>query len=152
MESSTCALRPPPVDPIFTILVALLTLIISNIPIALIQYILLEYCSKSPGLKEEVEIDGIHRKSTVPLGPSAAATQSEGLNKDTPAPTRTEFGDIIRKRVSEGSGSFISTTDQAQYAFAGTLDRTVLLCTVLYCVLLYFAVLYCTVLFYTVLY
>jgi hypothetical protein len=122
------------VDPIFTILVALLTLIISNIPIGLIQYVLLEYCSKSPGKRTEQFIEGMQKKSTVSLDPTAQAATAEGLKNDTPAPTRTEFGDVIRRKVSEGSGGFISASDQAQYAFAGTLD-----CTVLYCPVLVFS-------------
>jgi hypothetical protein len=118
-DTSSCDLRPPPVDPIFTILVALLTLIISNVPIGIIQYVLLQYCSKSPGERTEQFIEGMQKKSTVSLDPGAAATTAEGLSNDTPAPPRTEFGDVIRRRVSEGSGGFISASDQAQYAFAG---------------------------------
>ena len=44
----TCSLTPPPSDPIFTILVALITLILVVPIVSLINYILENYARKSP--------------------------------------------------------------------------------------------------------
>jgi hypothetical protein len=93
----SCSLAPPPSDPIFTILVALLTIVMSIPIIMLLQFILDEYASKQPGsLKPESEVLAPH--------PSDAPTTSPHGTSSAP---QSDFGKlIIGGAVAENTSRF----------------------------------------------
>ena len=55
-ETSKCSITEPPSDPIFIILVSLFTLILSIPILTLLMYVLDEYGSKEPGMKNADEL------------------------------------------------------------------------------------------------
>ena len=116
-----CSLRPPPNDPIFIILVALLTVILS-IPILLfLNYLLNGYASNYPGSrslddevseKEEIDSKNPSKKSSTPN-----TTATELLRNST---SPSAFGAELKKGLPAGNTvDYRSINIISQTSYAG---------------------------------
>ena len=110
----TCTMRPPPSDPIFTILVSLLTVLIS-IPVTMgLTVVLEEFCSKYPGRRLHDDDFVIDRKESI------LTSESESSQMLRNATTEFAFGDVIRKGIWRGSPSnVISSSDNSKVTYNG---------------------------------
>ena len=117
---SLCSLRPPPKDPVFIILVALLTVILS-IPLFLfVNYLLNSYASNYPGSRghddEVVEEEEMARKNHSQKSSAPNITAAELLRNSTAS---SAFGVELKKGLPAGntvdyrSINFISQTSYA---------------------------------------
>jgi hypothetical protein len=107
----SCSLAPPPSDPIFTILVALLTIVMSIPIIMLLQFVIDEYASKQPGSKS--------RESEVP-----APTPNPSEAADVP---QSDFGKLIISGAV-GDACTTSSADTALLVYAGKVDPIIDIC------------------------
>ena len=107
-------MRPPPTDPIFTILVSLLTVLIS-IPVTMILTVVLEeYCSKFPGGRLHGEAFMVEKDE------STSTSVSKGAQMLTNATNEYGFGDVIRKGIWKGTQSNVNgTSDTSKIAYNG---------------------------------
>jgi hypothetical protein len=111
-----CTLAPPPSDPIFYILVALLTIVMSIPIIMLLQYILDEYASKKPRrMKKEVEV--------IPPEPSDSPAASPQTTSTAP---QSDFGKLII-RGAVGENTAVSSTDTALLVYTGNICHSLCL-------------------------
>ena len=120
-EDRLCSLRPPPKDPVFIILVALLTVILS-IPILLVlNYLLNGYASNYPGsrsLDDEV-VEEKEIASTDPSKKSSASstTAAEILRNST---SSSAFGAELTKGLpAGGTVDYRSINVTSQFSYAG---------------------------------
>ena len=106
-------MRPPPTDPIFTILVSLLTVLIS-IPVTMILTVVLEeYCSKSAGGGLPEEAFMLDKDENIATSVSEGAEMLKNANEYA-------FGDVIRKGIWKGSPSNLNgTSDTSKIAYNG---------------------------------
>ena len=109
----SCSMRPPPTDPIFTILVSLLTVLIS-IPVTMFLTIVLEeYCSKYAGGRSH-EADFMVKKDENFLD---SASEGAPMLKNA---NEYGFGDVIRNGIWRGSPSNVNgTSDTSKTAYNG---------------------------------
>jgi hypothetical protein len=111
-----CTLAPPPSDPIFYILVALLTIVMSIPIIMLLQYVLDEYASKNPRkMKREIN-------EVIPPEPSESPAASPQTTSTAP---QSDFGKLII-RGAVGENTAVSTTDTALLVYTGNICLSVL--------------------------
>ena len=109
----SCSMRPPPTDPIFTILVSLLTVLIS-IPVTMILTIVLEeYCSKCAGGRSHEEDFILEKNESIATSVSEDTPMLKNANEYA-------FGDVIRKGIWKGSPSNVNgTSDTSKTAYNG---------------------------------
>ena len=115
-----CSLQHPPKDPIFIILVALLTTILSIPILFLLKYLINGYASNYPGSRslhdevgeeEEIESKNPSKKSSTPK-----TTAAEILRNST---SSSAFGEELRKGLPAGNAvdyRSINITTQNSYA------------------------------------
>ena len=135
-EDSLCSIANPPSDPVFTILVALLTMIMSIPVLMFLQYILEEYASKTPGCKPVSHADAILITKNSPGKNSLTVLNiAEGTSAHHTA-SQSDFAKVIKLSVGVGNGKKIaSKAEVAHFAYAGELLRYFRgLMTVFYCV------------------
>ena len=114
-------MRPPPKDPVFIILVALLTIILS-IPILLVlNYLLNGYASNYPGsrgLDDEVsEEEEMANRSPSKKSSTPNATAAEILRDST---SSSAFGAELKKGLPAGdSVDYRSINITSQFSYAG---------------------------------
>jgi hypothetical protein len=140
-ESSQCAITEPPSDPVFIILVSLLTLVLSIPILTVMMYVLDEYGSKEPGIantqtisvKEnrtvayEIGGDGKDRerekereKESGKSNLSNSIFKNEDGSVDVPVPC-SDFARLIKRdTVAELQLDRLSA---AHFAYAGTCVR-----------------------------
>ena len=109
-EDLSCSLTNPPSDPVFTILVALLTMILSIPVLVFLSVVLEEFASKTPGL--------IYNRAS-----KNESRKEKGNIEEETAKLRihqSDFARVIRKTVEERDGQKSSSkSDTAHYAYAG---------------------------------
>jgi hypothetical protein len=136
-ESSQCAITEPPSDPVFIILVSLLTLVLSIPILTVMMYVLDEYGSKEPGIantqtisvKEnrtvayEIGGDGKDREREKESGKSNLSNsifKNEDGSVDVPVPC-SDFARLIKRdTIAELQLDRLSA---AHFAYAGTCVR-----------------------------
>lgn len=116
-----------------------------SIPIiSLILYVLTKYASKKPGglipswkKREKAYSEDVHLDEMSDFG--VLGYQPSTTNQSV-------FGSAItRGATGEQAEAFVSSTEMAHYAYAGTaLHCNVLYCTILYYIILQNSILYCT--------
>ena len=119
-EDRLCSMRPPPKDPVFIILVALLTIILS-IPILLVlNYLLNGYASNYPGsrsLDDEVGEEDEMRSTNPPKKSSTPNTTSAEILRNSTS--SSAFGAELKKGLPAGNAvdyRSINITSQISYA------------------------------------
>ena len=120
-DDKSCTLLPPPNDPIFTILVALLTTILSIPILFLLKYLINGYASNYPGSRslhdevgEEEEIDSKNpsKKSRTPN-----TTTAEILRNST---SSAAFGAELKKGLpADNTVDYQSMNITSQISYAG---------------------------------
>lgn len=111
----TCRLRPPPNDPIFIIIVALLAIVMSIPAISLILLVLTKYASRKPGSvvpdKETSNEDVL--SENIPI--------HRALDRQSGIDDQSVFGTAItRGATGDQAEAFVSATEMAHFAYAGT--------------------------------
>ena len=122
-----CTVSPPPEDPKFTILVALLTVTLSLPIVMIIQYVLETYASHSPasqGFEDDVKVKR-EEAGKVEEGKVEESETLDALALLLRAGGQSDFGEIIKNGVLKNSTSnAFSPSEVAQYAYAGKLLDT----------------------------
>ena len=117
----TCTLAPPPNDPIFIIVVALLIIDIS-IPItALILFILMRYACKQPK-RRELDLEETHMAiSRAEQSDRGSALHIQRITgKEYSFANQSSFGKAISRGVTgERAEAFSSSSESAYLAYAG---------------------------------
>ena len=117
----TCTLAPPPNDPIFIIVVALLIIDIS-IPItALILFILMRYACKQPK-RRDLDLEETHRAiSRAEQSDRGSALHIQRITgKEYSFANQSSFGKAISRGVTgERAEAFSSSSESAYLAYAG---------------------------------
>ena len=116
-----CSLRPPPNDPVFTILVALLTTILSIPILFLLKYLINGYASNYPGsrsLHDEVgEEEEINSKKLSQKSNTPNTTAAEILRNST---SSSAFGAELKKGLPAGNAvDYRSINITSQFSYAG---------------------------------
>jgi hypothetical protein len=123
----SCELSPPPNDPIFIIVVALLAIVMSIPIISLILYVLTKYASKRPGHllpftdkdKEKNNQNGVSDEA-LDFGVIGYQPSVEYQPSIT---NQSVFGSAItRGATGEQAEAFVSSTEMAHFAYAGTIQ------------------------------
>jgi hypothetical protein len=105
-DDQSCTLAPPPSDPIFTILVALLTIIMSIPIVMLLQYVINEFACKRPGSKSpETEI------------PTPNSSEVDSV-------PQSDFGKLILSGAVDDA-EMTSPSDAALLAYTGNADTII---------------------------
>ena len=106
-------MRPPPTDPIFTILVSLLTVLIS-IPVTMILTVVLEeYCSKYAGGRLHEADFMVKKDENIATSVSEGTQMMKNVNE-------YGFGDVIRNGIWNGSPSNVNgISDTSKTAYNG---------------------------------
>lgn len=128
----TCTLAPPPNDPMFIIVVALLTIVMSIPIISLILFVLMQYASKQP-TKEALDREET-QKSISDTTPSDKGLHIQRIaGEDFSFANQSSFGKAISRGVTgERAEAFSSSSEMAYFAYAGEeLISTYLSCTFL---------------------
>jgi hypothetical protein len=141
-----CTLAPPPSDPMFTIVVSLLTVLMSIPIIMLLQFILDEYARRLPGK------DGDHAKGDL-FEQTIAAQETQEEQEAKSAGTSpvnspgksglqsglADFGGVIRHGLSQNESkgkappAFIEAT---KLSYTGTTNQSCSRCHVLFTICL----------------
>ena len=125
---SYCSLRPPPTDPVFTILVALLTIILSIPILILLKCVLNGYASNFPGsrgLRHRDDLEDLtHTESDQDLGRGKDKDKdsaSQASSRDLLPPATTTFGREMSKGLLTGRAADYTTSESiSQLAYSGT--------------------------------
>jgi hypothetical protein len=131
-DDSLCSIANPPSDPVFTILVALLTMIMSIPVLMVLQYFLEEFASKTPGKRAYPHVNAVlHAKENheKPIEKSLQSIESTVIHRTA---SQSDFARIIKMSVSAGSSNKKAATkgEVAHFAYAGEL---MVLCGVVWC-------------------
>ena len=120
----SCSLRPPPTDPIFTILVSLLTTIITVPILILVHYVLIGYASHEPGRRWFMNETEIEEATSEKKENTKNLTTAEKLrNSICSSPFNAEM-----KRVSPADdlADNFAAGIISQIAYAGMLTKWIL--------------------------
>ena len=121
-EDALCSIANPPSDPVFTILVALLTMIMSIPVLMFLQYILEEYASKTPGRKPVSHADAILIAKNCPGKILQTGLVVAENNMSHHTASQSDFARVIKLSVGVGNGKkFASKAEVAHFAYAGEL-------------------------------
>ena len=117
-----CSSRPPPTDPVVTILVALLTTIISVPILVFLNFLLDGYASNWPGSRGVVDDIGTEgetkRKTHIQRKDTPSATASEILRNSSYS---SAYGEELKKGLPEGNAvDYQRVNTISQIAYAGT--------------------------------
>ena len=126
-----CSLRPPPVDPVFTILVALLTTIVTIPIIILLHYILNSYASNWPGSRGFVDDMNFTDQKEQNGQQGQKGQKNQSNDNDIENITTAEkikivtysspLGEEIKKKLPPGNTVDYTTANAiSQMAYAGT--------------------------------
>ena len=122
-QNMTCSLAPPPNDPIFIIVVALLTIVMSIPIISLILLVLMRYASKQPK-KEASDREQTQRaiSDTVPSDKGLHIQRIAG--EEFSFANQSVFGKAISRGVTgERAEAFSSSSEMAYFAYAGATPK-----------------------------
>ena len=121
-EDALCSIANPPSDPVFTILVALLTMIMSIPVLMFLRYILEEYASKTPGRKPVSHADAILIAKNSPGKISQTGLIVAENTTSHHTTSQSDFAKVIKLSVGVGNGKkFASKAEVAHFAYAGEL-------------------------------
>ena len=166
--SLKCEMRNPPVDPVFTILVAIMTIILSIPMIIMLTSVLENQASRWPGMNDTSELDNKLDKADqdnmkeeefkreqalnaekIEEGEDEGEEGEEGGERIQKAPENTEdiyqsqFGLLLNSGILRGSLGVVNSPSETIYT--GMLALLLLLLLLLSIFLLLFPIFYCRV-------
>ena len=123
-QDSTCSLAPPPNDPNFIIVVALLTIVMSIPIISLILFVLMSYAGRPP--KRDTPDHEQTQKTISDAAPIDGELHIQKISgEDFSFANQSSFGRAISRGVTgERAEAFSSSTEMMYFAYAGTNGAT----------------------------